>query len=85
MITTPFVDLLKEGRVAGYTAGALLVLGGGVNFASSFGTPPPMKAWKAFRRGEVASDRLMVSSFALRRDVTETLDEALALSRVHSV
>lgn len=57
LITTPFVDLSKGGRVAGYTAGALLVLGGGVNFASSFGTPPPMKAWKAFRRGQAPTHR----------------------------
>lgn len=57
LITTPFVDLSKGGWVAGYTAGALLVLGGGVNFASSFGTPPPMKAWKAFRRGQAPTHR----------------------------
>jgi hypothetical protein len=34
-----------------------LVLGGGVNFASSFGTPPPIKAWESYRGGKAPTAR----------------------------
>ena len=51
LVATPFSDLSDGGRVAGYVAGGLLLLGGGVNFASSFGTPPPIKAWESYRQG----------------------------------
>ncbi|MFW2388313.1 MAG: hypothetical protein ACN4G0_08250, partial [Polyangiales bacterium] len=52
LIATPLADLSSGGRVAGYVAGGLLVVGGGVNFASSFGTPPPIKAWDAYQHGQ---------------------------------
>lgn len=51
LVATPFADLSSGGRVAGYVSGGLLVLGGGVNFGSSFGMPPPIKAWDAYRQG----------------------------------
>ena len=51
LVATPFADLSRGGRIAGYVSGGLLVLGGGVNFASSFGTPPPIKAWESYRGG----------------------------------
>lgn len=52
LIATPFADLSRGGRVAGYVSGGLLVLGGGVNFASSFATPPPIKAWDRYQQGQ---------------------------------
>lgn len=52
LVATPFANLSDGGRVAGYVAGGLLFLGGGVNFASSFGTPPPIKAWESYRQGK---------------------------------
>lgn len=51
LVATPFVGLSEGGRVASYVAGSLLFVGGGVNFASSFGTPPPIKAWESYRQG----------------------------------
>lgn len=51
LVATPFANLSRGGRIAGYVSGGLLLLGGGVNFASSFGTPPPIKAWESYRRG----------------------------------
>jgi len=57
LVATPFADLSRGGRVAGYLSGGLLVLGGGVNFASSFGTPPPMKAWEAYQNGRAPTSR----------------------------
>ncbi len=51
LVATPLADLSRGGRVAGYVAGGLLVLGGGVNLASSFGTPPPLQAWERYRQG----------------------------------
>lgn len=51
LVATPLADLSRGGRVAGFVSGGLLLLGGGVNFASSFGAPPPMKAWESYRRG----------------------------------
>lgn len=51
LIATPFADLSPGGRVAAYVSGGLLVLGGGVNFAGSFGTPPPIQAWDEYQRG----------------------------------
>ena len=57
LVATPFAGLSSGGRVAGYVAGGLLVLGGGVNFASSFATPAPIKAWEAYQRGQAPSSR----------------------------
>lgn len=57
LIATPFSNLSAGGRVASYVAGGLLVLGGGVNFASSFATPPPIKAWESYQRGHAPSRR----------------------------
>lgn len=51
LVATPFADLSYGGRVAGYVSGGLLVLGGGLNFGSSFGMPPPIKAWEAYQQG----------------------------------
>ena len=51
LVATPFADLSSGGQVAAYVSGGLLVLGGGVNFGSSFGTPPPIKAWEAYQQG----------------------------------
>jgi hypothetical protein len=51
LISTPLTDLSQGGRVAGYVSGALLLVGGGVNFASSFAMPPPVRAWDAYRGG----------------------------------
>lgn len=55
MVATPFANLSDGGQVAAYVGGGLLVLGGGINLASSFATPPPFRAWEAFQRGEPPS------------------------------
>lgn len=52
LAVTPFANLSSGGRVASYIGGGLLVLGGGINLASSFGGPPPKEAWEAYQRGE---------------------------------
>lgn len=52
MVATPFANLDQGGRVAAYVGGGLLVLGGGINVGSSLATPPPLKAWEAYQRGE---------------------------------
>jgi hypothetical protein len=57
LIATPFAGLSSGGRVAGYVAGGLLVLGGGANFAGSFATPPPIKAWEGYQGGQAPSSR----------------------------
>ncbi|MGB5194836.1 MAG: hypothetical protein WBN70_17760 [Polyangiales bacterium] len=57
LIATPLADLSRGGRVAGYVSGGLLALGGGVNFASSFGTPPPIKSWAGYQRGQAPTSR----------------------------
>ena len=57
LIATPFAGLSSGGRIAGYVAGGLLVLGGGVNFGSSFATPAPIKAWDAYRLGQAPGSR----------------------------
>ena len=51
LVLTPLSDLSRGGRVAGYVSGGLLVLGGGINIASSLATPPPEKAWDAYQQG----------------------------------
>lgn len=57
LVATPFADLSSGGQVAGYVSGGLLVFGGGVNFGSSFGTPPPIKAWEAYQQGRPPTGR----------------------------
>lgn len=52
MVATPFTSLSRGGRVAAFVGGGLLVLGGGINIASSLATPPPLKAWESYQRGE---------------------------------
>lgn len=52
IVATPFMSLSQGGRVAAFVGGGLLALGGGINIASSFATPPPVKAWESYQRGQ---------------------------------
>jgi hypothetical protein len=52
LVATPLTDLSAGGTAAGYVAGGLLVLGGGINVGSSLATPPPIKAWKSYLAGK---------------------------------
>lgn len=57
LVMTPFADLSNGGEIAGYVGGGLLALGGGINIGSSLVTPPPVKAWEAYERGEPPGPR----------------------------
>jgi hypothetical protein len=52
VVATPFTSLSHGGRVAAFVGGGLLMLGGGINIASSLATPPPIKAWDSYKPGQ---------------------------------